>query len=269
MSELQDEVRSGSPSSPQLVPPSRPKTVLQKLYPERRFSRVVRDEGKFLFYSIVADLLESHHVVMDFGAGRGHQIDAVSGHLRTLLDFRGRCKTVIAVDPDEAVLTNPFVDEAHVIDEAGRIPLPDNSVDIITSFAVLEHVADPAQVVDELYRVLRPGGWFCAWTPNKWSYVGIGVRMIPNRLHERLVPLAEPRDTRQSIDVFRTAYKLNIVKDIARLFGRERFHNHSFTANGSPSYHFGSIVIARFWQLVMALSPAKGRKTLFVFVQRR
>jgi SAM-dependent methyltransferase len=269
MSELQDTVSSERSLAPKLVRPSPPKTVLQKLYPERRFSRVVRDEGKFLFYSIVADLLESHHVVMDFGAGRGHQIDAVTGHLRTLLDFRGRCKTVIAVDLDDAVLTNPFVDEAHVVDHTGRIPLPDNSVDIITSFAVLEHVTNPAQVVDELYHVLRPGGWFCAWTPNKWGYVGIGVRIIPNRLHEKLVPLAEPRDTRESIDVFRTAYKLNTVKDVSKFFGRERFHNHAFTANGSPSYHFGSIVIARFWRVVMALAPARCRKTLFVFVQRR
>ncbi|WP_242149395.1 class I SAM-dependent methyltransferase [Sphingomonas sp. BAUL-RG-20F-R05-02] len=269
MSDLQDQVRLGSSDAPQFIRPSKPKTVLQKLYPERRFSRVVRDEGKFLFYSIVADLLESHHVVMDFGAGRGHQIEAVSGHLRTLLDFRGRCKTVIAVDPDDAVLTNPFVDEAHVIDATGRIPLPDNSVDIITSFAVLEHVANPAQVVDEIYRVLRPGGWFCAWTPNKWGYVGIGVRMVPNRLHEKLVPLAEPRDTRQSIDVFQTAYQLNTVNDVGRFFGPERFYNHAFTANGSPSYHFGSIIIARFWQVMMAIAPARCRKTLFVFVQRR
>lgn len=252
-----------------IAPPHRPKTVLQRLYPERRFSQIVRDEGRFLFYSIVADLTQRTSTVLDFGAGRGHEIEVSRGHLRSLLDFRGRCAKVIGVDPDPAVLNNPFLDEKYVLNGDGTTPLPAASVDIVAAFAVLEHVSNPRQTADEVYRILKPGGWMCAWTPNKWGYVGTGVRLIPNALHSKLVPAAEPRGTRGDKDVFPTAYQLNTLGDIGRYFDAERFNNYSFTANGSPSYHFGSVFIARFWKCIMWLSPPPFRKTLFVFVQKR
>jgi SAM-dependent methyltransferase len=39
------------------------------------------------------------------------------------------------------------------------IPLPDNALDTICSFAVLEHVRDPLQAIRETWRVLKPGGF--------------------------------------------------------------------------------------------------------------
>ena len=175
----------------QLPSPKPAATVLQRLYPERRFSRFHRDEGRFIFYSLVADLLKAEDVVLDLGAGRGQQVQSAKGHLRFLLDFRGRCKKDIGVDPDEIVLSNPFLNEAYVMDQDGKIPLADNSVDLICSFAVLEHVGEPHKLAKEVQRVLRPGGWFCSWTPNKWSYIGILVRIVPNRLHSRLASLVD------------------------------------------------------------------------------
>jgi SAM-dependent methyltransferase len=40
------------------------------------------------------------------------------------------------------------------------IPLPDDSVDLIISLNVLEHVQNPDLVLSEAWRVLRPGGYF-------------------------------------------------------------------------------------------------------------
>ncbi|MGH7483324.1 MAG: class I SAM-dependent methyltransferase [Longimicrobiales bacterium] len=52
-----------------------------------------------------------------------------------------------------------FVADAH------QIPLADNAVDGVIIQAVLEHVLEPAAVVAEIYRVLKPGGIVYAETP--------------------------------------------------------------------------------------------------------
>lgn len=52
-----------------------------------------------------------------------------------------------------------FIADAH------QIPLIDGCVDGILVQAVLEHVLDPAQVVAEVFRVLKPGGLVYAETP--------------------------------------------------------------------------------------------------------
>ena len=52
-----------------------------------------------------------------------------------------------------------FIGDAH------RIPLADQTVDAVWIQAVLEHVLNPAQVVDEIPRVLRADGLVYAETP--------------------------------------------------------------------------------------------------------
>ena len=52
-----------------------------------------------------------------------------------------------------------FVADAH------RIPLADASMDAVIVQAVLEHVLEPAEVVAEIHRVLRPDGLVYADTP--------------------------------------------------------------------------------------------------------
>ena len=39
-----------------------------------------------------------------------------------------------------------------------KLPLPDDSVDAITLFQVLEHTPEPERLLDEVARVLKPGG---------------------------------------------------------------------------------------------------------------
>lgn len=47
-------------------------------------------------------------------------------------------------------------------------PYPDASFDCVTMLAVLEHMANRREVLEEIYRVLRPGGVLLATTPS-WA----------------------------------------------------------------------------------------------------
>ena len=52
-----------------------------------------------------------------------------------------------------------------IVGDGHQLPFHDNVFDAIISEAVLEHVLEPKQVVAEIYRVLKPGGYVCAAVP--------------------------------------------------------------------------------------------------------
>jgi SAM-dependent methyltransferase len=53
----------------------------------------------------------------------------------------------------------------QIVADAHAMPLADGCADAVWIQAVLEHVLDPAKVVSEIARVLRPGGYVYAETP--------------------------------------------------------------------------------------------------------
>lgn len=54
----------------------------------------------------------------------------------------------------------PDSDVVYLNSAAETIPLVDNFVDIVLSRNSLDHVAEPEMVVNEIWRVLKPGGFF-------------------------------------------------------------------------------------------------------------
>ncbi len=56
------------------------------------------------------------------------------------------------------------------VGNAERIPLESGSFDAVVSFETVEHVPNPRLFIEEIYRVLRPGGMVVISTPNKEVY---------------------------------------------------------------------------------------------------
>jgi 2-polyprenyl-3-methyl-5-hydroxy-6-metoxy-1,4-benzoquinol methylase len=91
---------------------------------------------------------------------------------RMLADAGAR--EVVGLDLDKELIAGLQGDAPdNVTFEAGdlrRLPFPDDDFDLITCFESIEHVPDPELVLDELRRVLRPGGIVVISTPNRDVY---------------------------------------------------------------------------------------------------
>lgn len=55
-----------------------------------------------------------------------------------------------------------------VAGSALQLPLANASIDGVICSEVLEHVFDYSAVIDEIHRVLRPGGWLAVSVPRAW-----------------------------------------------------------------------------------------------------
>ena len=107
----------------------------------------------------VLDLLglRPGQTVVDIGCGPGTDLASMAAVV-------GPNGTVIGVDRDPAMVTEArarLADRSLVEIRSGDVhalPLEDGSVDRARTDRVLQHVADPSQVLAEFRRVARPGG---------------------------------------------------------------------------------------------------------------
>ena len=59
----------------------------------------------------------------------------------------------------------------------GQLEFPDNSFDVVYAYGVLMHVEDVEPVVNETYRVLRPGGEALMVLYHRWSWYWMLVKL--------------------------------------------------------------------------------------------
>ena len=128
------------------------------------------------------------------------------------MDFRKFCDRVYGIDPDPRVENNPYLFEG--VEAFGEdIPYPDNFFDVVFADNVLEHLSAPETVLNEVYRVLKPGGIFLGKTPNKFHYMPLISRLTPTSFHKWYNQLRG----RDSEDTFPTCYLINCSKDFHQL----------------------------------------------------
>lgn len=101
-------------------------------------------------------LLEPGHT-HGYGPQSRALIDALApGQL--YLDFGAGIKRPEDLRPNAVLLDYIQFPNIDIASTTRDIPLRDESVDLVVSQAVLEHVPDPFYIARELYRVLKPGG---------------------------------------------------------------------------------------------------------------
>lgn len=222
------------------------------------------NDGTIDFYLRVGSLLKPEHVVLDMGAGRAAWFeDDQCETRRAIRDVKGRVAKMIAADVDDAVFSNRSSDQ-QVLIVNGKVDLPDASCDVIFADYVLEHIQDAKEFVDEVGRLLKPGGWFCARTPHKYSYVATVSRMIRNDRHAKVLNHVQP--DRKEIDVFPALYRLNTLSHVASAF--KGWENRSFIFTPDPAYYFNSKLLFKFQMALHRLMWKEFSGNLFVFVRK-
>lgn len=156
-----------------------------------------------LFRERVLDYLRPDLELLDIGAGAG---------IVPEMNFRGLVKKVCGVDPDVRVKQNPYLDEGKQ-GFGESIPYPDECFDLVLADNVLEHLASPKMVFEEIARVLKPGGVFLGKTPNRHHYMPFIAQMTPFWFHRWV----NRKRGRKEIDTFPTRYRANTHKDLRRL----------------------------------------------------
>lgn len=104
--------------------------------------------------------------------GKGRLLDVGCGNGIYLLYMQALGWDAVGVDPDPSAVE--ACHQAGLTAYAGTLEsqhFPEAYFDAITMSHVIEHVSDPVALLQECYRILRPGGYIGIVTPN-WKSLG-------------------------------------------------------------------------------------------------
>lgn len=239
---------------------------MEFFYPESRFGGFTQIDGTVAFYSRVQALARPSSVVVDFGCGRGAYASDPIPFRRDLRIFKEKVSRVIGLDANTAGAENPFLDEFHCLEEL-RWPLDDNSADLVICDNVLEHLPETDSFFAEARRVLRPGGTVCIRTPNRWNYIALISRLVPNRSHAAVLAKAKPGLPGE--DIFSTYYRCNTLPALRRALAQQGFTAVVYGYEAEPTYLSFSRAAYALGMLHQKLAPGVFRTTLFAFGERR
>jgi SAM-dependent methyltransferase len=174
-----------------MTPKQRCKDIRDRFYP-------FEERPGELFFQRVMALGRPGNDLAEIGCGR------VPGFLRRVAPgFR----SLYGFDPE---ISEPS-QEGNIRIAPGfaeHLDLPNESVDVVVSTDVVEHLSDPPRAFSEFIRVLRPGGRILTMTPNKFHPPLLAATWMNHRTRQRLNSLVTGT---QSEDTFRTFYRLNSV----------------------------------------------------------
>ena len=112
---------------------------------------------KFYLEHTESDTMFKNKDVLDIGCGAGGKslyYLSLGANSVTGIDVVAKYKDEAYALQSELGLTG----FKFYVEDASKMSFPDNSVDTVIMNDAMEHVAKPAEVLNEVYRVLKPGG---------------------------------------------------------------------------------------------------------------
>jgi 2-polyprenyl-3-methyl-5-hydroxy-6-metoxy-1,4-benzoquinol methylase len=182
------------------------------------------DDSMVLAVNALHPLLHQQATAIDLGCGHGNYI---------LDELREQFATIIGIDVDATVASkNSTITELRITN-GHTLPVENETADVVTALWVLEHLKDPAETFAEIWRTLKPGGYFAFTTPNANALIVLARRILPYAFAKRLVQRLYGRPV---ADVFPVFYQANTLTNLAQLLPSEQWNTCLITENADPSY---------------------------------
>lgn len=144
---------------------------------EHWLPRSFRPPLKAMHQDLVAEHMNS--------AANAVVVDVGGGHYCPFAEHRdsSMAARIIAADISTAQLRrNTMVDDAVACDACRALPFKDNSVDLLVTRTLMEHLADNEAFLSETLRVLRPGGRVLHVFPGRYAPFAVLNRALPHRV---------------------------------------------------------------------------------------
>jgi SAM-dependent methyltransferase len=126
------------------------------------------DVEPYAFSNLVHDYEGSAgKTVLDYGCGNGY---VLAHYARNGATVFGVDLTEAAIDLTRARFDLVGLEGTFVQGDGTSIPFEDGTFDVACAMGVLHHIPDPAPVVAELHRVLKPGGKLVVMLYNRDSF---------------------------------------------------------------------------------------------------
>jgi ubiquinone/menaquinone biosynthesis C-methylase UbiE len=115
-------------------------------------------------FLVKTNSLEKGLRVLEIGCGKGRML--------SFLNKQGLEVTGLDLDADALRQCRESFPNLQVHQGSGDdLPFPNEAFDLVLSFDVFEHIKDSNKHLQEVIRVLKPGGQYLLQTPNKWTNV--------------------------------------------------------------------------------------------------
>jgi len=178
--------------------------------------------SQYRYYETLKGAVPDRCAWLDLGCG--HQMFA-SWMREEERALAGRAAMLAGIDLDwQALRANPFA-SARVLGALESLPFRAEVFDVATANMVVEHLRNPAAMLEEVKRVLRPGGLFIFHTPNRNAAMLRVAARMPQFLKNFLARLLEGR---REEDVFKTFYRMNSLAAISQMAAASGFRVQEF-----------------------------------------
>jgi len=113
---------------------------------------------------ILKNYKNSDAVLLDVGCSTGLTLGFIAKEFKNVIGYDIDKK---AIEVAKKRFERMGVKAKFILGDGEKIPLKNNSVDIVTSIEVFEHMNEPLKMLAEIHRVLKPDGILHITTANK------------------------------------------------------------------------------------------------------